>query len=244
MTYLAFHLYFVLPPIAALLLLGRTAGGNTRGVSRFKAIGLIIAAAFSYTILWDNYLVYRGVWSYPEGRVMFTLAYVPIEEYAFFALQPLLTGLFYFQLLHCKLLAGKESPRFKSGKLTGALLMGCVSLVGVFLLMYGGDRALYLGLILSWSGPVLAILMWMGLEKIWPERRVILASIAGATVYLCIADRIAIGAGIWNISEQYSLGVELLGLPIEEAVFFLATNWMVVQGVAMLKPANTSSFPT
>lgn len=44
------------------------------------------------------------------------------------------------------------------------------------------------------------------------------------------------GLGIWSISERYSLGIDPLGLPIEEAVFFLVTNWMVVPGVALLLP--------
>ena len=46
-------------------------------------------------------------------------------------------------------------------------------------------------------------------------------------------DRVAIGLGIWDITNRFSLGADPLGLPVEEAVFFLFTNLLVVQG-AML----------
>ena len=45
-----------------------------------------------YTTPWDNYLIMRGVWSYPEGVVLGTLGYVPIEEYGFMIMQTLLAG--------------------------------------------------------------------------------------------------------------------------------------------------------
>ena len=50
-----------------------------------------------------------------------------------------------------------------------------------------------------------------------------------------ICDRLAIGLGIWEISPQYTTGWHLFGLPIEEAVFFLITNLMVVQGLALVR---------
>ena len=53
------------------------------------------------------------------------------------------------------------------------------------------------------------------------------------TVYLWIADRIAIGLEIWTISEATSTGVMLFGLPIEEATFFLLTNLLVVSGISL-----------
>ena len=49
-----------------------------------------------------------------------------------------------------------------------------------------------------------------------------------------MADRIAIGLGIWYIAEPTKTGFEPLGLPIEEAIFFLITNVLVVQGLLLL----------
>ena len=88
MTYLAFHLVFLLPPLLILL-----ATGFPRP-PRLWAYLLMPLIALVYTTPWDNYLVWQGVWGYPEGRVLLRLGYVPLEEYLFFLLQPLLTGAF------------------------------------------------------------------------------------------------------------------------------------------------------
>ncbi|MCH7638173.1 MAG: lycopene cyclase domain-containing protein [Bacteroidetes bacterium] len=240
MTYLGFHFAFVLPPIVVLMLVQRRPlGGAPRGTA-LRTLGLITTLAFFYTILWDNYIVFRGVWSYGVGRVLGTIAYVPVEEYAFFILQPVLTGLFYFFLRGRDILTARRTFAPAHLRVAASLFMSAVTGVGVGLIVWGSERVLYLGLILAWCGPVLTGLMWMGIEKIWPERRLVLFAIAIPTLYLWIADRVALGLGIWSISERYSLGIDPLGLPIEEAVFFLVTNWMVVQGVAMLLPTKAA----
>jgi lycopene beta-cyclase len=43
--------------------------------------------------------VWRGVWGYGADRVIGTIGYVPVEEYLFFILQPLLTGLWLYLVL-------------------------------------------------------------------------------------------------------------------------------------------------
>lgn len=107
-TYLQFHLVFVLPWIAVLgvmALRARAAGRPVAGARApsdrvaWLALAAHVAVALLYTTPWDNYLVARGVWGYPEGRVWFTVGYVPIEEYLFFVLQTVLAGLTLFALL-------------------------------------------------------------------------------------------------------------------------------------------------
>lgn len=61
MTYLAFHLVFLLPPLLILL-----ATGFPRP-PRLWAYLLMPLIALVYTTPWDNYLVWQGVWGYPEG---------------------------------------------------------------------------------------------------------------------------------------------------------------------------------
>ena len=55
--------------------------------------------AFVYTTPWDNFLVFREVWSYPPDRVLGRVGYVPYEEYAFFVLQTLISGLLLLLLM-------------------------------------------------------------------------------------------------------------------------------------------------
>ncbi len=55
--------------------------------------------AVVYTTPWDNYLVATRVWYYDPRLVLnIQLGFVPLEEYLFFILQTLLTGLFVFWL--------------------------------------------------------------------------------------------------------------------------------------------------
>ncbi len=91
MTYLEFLAVFLLPPIAVLLLLGR------RRLSRGLAWQLlaIVAVALVYTAPWDGGLIANGVWSYPAAQVAGpSLLRVPFEEFGFYALQTVMTGLF------------------------------------------------------------------------------------------------------------------------------------------------------
>lgn len=239
MTYLTFHLLFTIPPILALALTQPRPLAGVGGRRAQFAIPLICVIAFVYTTPWDNYLVYRGVWWYGADRVLATVGYVPIEEYLFFILQTVLTGLF---LYHVLARTGQSTssknppapaPARRAVRVRGALLYFTAALAGVALVASGWDAGLYMGLILAWACPVLAGLWFYGGDIIWSARGAFLLSVAVPTGYLWIADRTAIALRIWDISDRYSLGFDPAGLPVEEATFFLVTNLLVVQGVLL-----------
>ncbi len=228
MTYLQFHFVFLLPQIA---LLAWFFGRNPpRGAAKPALVwlGVMAAIALVYTTLWDNYLVYKGVWYYGEDRVLGTIGYVPVEEYLFFLLQPLFTGLLFYVLLARQ---GEHKTARQSGfaRWTGALVYLGLAALGVWHLQY--EAGLYMGLILVWACPVLAGQWVYAGAWIWSERRLWFISTLLPTLYLWIADRIALGLGIWFIAEETTTGWHLFGLPIEEATFFLVTNLLVVQGL-------------
>ncbi len=236
MTYFTFLLVFLVPPI---LLLALTIPRDFRlqwGRRAWTALPLVSLIAFFYTTPWDNYLVYREVWGYGSDRVLGVIGYVPIEEYLFFVLQPFLTGLFLYHVLGRSNRPSFTLPDAGYGRarLVGAGVYGVLTLIGIGLLLSGWEHGLYLGLILAWAGPVLLGLWLFGGAFLWQRRHVFLVSVAIPTVYLWIADRIAIGLGIWDISNRFSLDIDPLGLPLEEAVFFLVTNLLVVQGVLLI----------
>ncbi len=154
----------------------------------------------------------------------------------FFLLQPVLTGLWYMIVRTRRYEVRTDTPPY--ARLTLISLWLVATLAGS--LMLTGTSTLYLGLILVWVGPVLAGMAWLSAETFWKHRAEWMVSIAVPTVYLWMADRIAIGAGIWYISDRYSLNFDPLGLPIEEALFFLVTNMMVVQGLMMFLPDDRS----
>ena len=227
MTYLQFHLAFTLPPLVALALLQ----GRTR--ERWWPLGLLVVIAFVYTTPWDNYLVAREVWSYPPGRVLATVGWVPVEEYAFFVIQTLLAGL-WLRLFQARWPVAPEPPPGLTHRVAGAVAFGALSLAGAGLIVAGG-HGLYLGLILAWACPILALMWGIGGHLIWARRRLVAVTVIPLSLYLWIADRIAIGLGIWDITDATRTGWEIAGLPVEEALFFAVTTLLVAQGLVMLE---------
>ncbi len=220
MTYLEFHLVFLLPP-----LLGLALGGVPKG-SRVAGYLLMPLIALLWTTPWDNYLVYRGVWTYPPERVWFRIGYVPFEEYLFFVLQPLLTGLVAHRLFQ----PGPGGPAW--ARSLGGMGFLLLSLLGG--LLFQNEKGVYLGLILLWFGPPLALQWAFGGDLLLGALRPYLLSVLLPTLYLWCADLLAIRMGIWAISERYTLGIAPFGLPLEEMVFFLVVNLAIVQGLFLI----------
>ena len=265
MTYLQFHLVFILPPLvlftglAARATLGAERPVGPRASWAVPAVALI---AFVYTTPWDNYLVASGVWGYGPERVVGVIGYVPIEEYLFFILQPLLTGSFFqWRLANAEWtdlpdpdlgILGRppddgaprtqEAHRSRPARLAGASLGVLLLVVGVAALQVDGGR--YLGLILVWIAPVITGLWWFVAPAAVSLAKPVFHSMLWPTLYLWVADRTAIDLGIWEISEADILGWSPFGLPMEEAAFFLFTNVIVVLGTLLfLWPAMPRSHP-
>ncbi len=229
MTYLAFHAVFILPPIVLLSLVAARLDSV-----RWRHIGivaLLCTIALAYTTPWDNYLIYKQVWSYGPDRVIETIGWVPVEEYLFFVLQPLLSGLWLLWMLHL-LPPRTHRPDGGTGRRIGTVFGICITVIGVFCLTR--DSSLYMGLILVWAGPVMAGQWFLAGGKFLDKACWI--GIAVPSVYLWIVDGIALSQGIWSISSRYTVGWMPLGLPVEEALFFLITNVLVIQGILMFHP--------
>jgi len=237
LTYLQFHLLFLAPP---LLLLGAAArrrslrdpvatprvwGYDARAVG----IALMVTAAFVYTTPWDNYLIAVGAWGYGDGSVLFRAGHVPFGEYLFFVLQPVLTAFWLYRLPMDVGPLEITAPQ----RALGVGLGGVVSLSGWWLA--SGEPGFYLGTLFVWAGPVLSLQWGFGWTYLLERWRTVLPGVGVPTLYLWVVDRFAISRGIWYISERYTTGLEvpLLGLPVEEAAFFLLTNLFVVQGLVL-----------
>ncbi len=229
MTYLFFHLRFILPLIVILwLLLPRQQTYRRMGPLSIITLSLL---AFVYATPWDNWLVANAIWSYGDDRVLATIGYVPVEEYLFFILQPMLTGLWFYLML-ANIPAqwvdgGSRGVRWGAA----ALLLVAAALSGLLLL--APDNYRYLAMILVWACPVLALHWAIGGDQLLRNAWLCLAAIVPPTVYLGIADRFAIQAGVWHITEQTSTQIMVFGLPVEELLFFFITNIMVVQGLLL-----------
>ncbi|KZO98540.1 hypothetical protein CALVIDRAFT_561996 [Calocera viscosa TUFC12733] len=226
LTYLEIHLYFTLPPCLLLFLTHRPLL-HKRDTFRFLLLCTIVVAA---TIPWDSYLIRSGVWGYPEGVVLATLFSIPVEEIAFFVIQTYLTTQLY-ALLHKPIFHPSHLPLSPQRGWVGAALLLLLSLLGGTA-VHHGHRLTYLGLILLWASPVLALLWYLsGPYALRLPLLPALGPVLIPTAYLWAVDTYALREGIWAIGEGTKLGWEVWrGLEVEEALFFLISNVLLTMG--------------
>lgn len=230
LTYATFHALFVALPIVGLSV-GASVVDERTPLRRRDAAGIVILVllALAYTAPWDRHLIQRGVWGYGTGAVLLRVASIPIEELAFIALQPILTGLWVARLDT----AGSAGVIALRDRILGVVAAGVILLVGLALI--ATPATFYLGAIMAWGAPILAIQWgfdWPYLRARW---RTVVAGVAVPTAYLCFIDAIAIEQGVWYLSGQYTTGLTIGALPMEEAVFFIVTNLFVVQGIVLFR---------
>lgn len=228
-TYLAVHLIFILPPMFLVATLAYARDRATWGRVPFVGVVVILLLAVVYTTPWDNLLIERGVWWYADGVTAATLGAVPLGEFLFFLLQPILVALWLYNLdipTHGSL---RLSRRTRLAGLAAGIAVGAL---GAGLLV-AGPSTVYLGAILAWGGPILAIQWAFGWPHLIRARRAVALGIGVPTAYLWFVDWYAISNGLWTISPTYTVGIAPFGLPIEEMIFFLMTNVFIVQGLVL-----------
>ncbi|HXV42708.1 MAG TPA: lycopene cyclase domain-containing protein [Anaerolineae bacterium] len=250
MTYFGFLLRFLVIPILILLWLtwrdrGRGMHGFTTPGSRIAwiTLGSLILIALVYTTPWDNYLVATGVWGYNPALVTgITLGWVPLEEYLFFILQPIMTGLWTLYLIRHLSRQSSVSTALPHFRWISTAVLAGLWLVAVTILIANWQPGVYLALQLVWALPPLMLQLGVGADVLWRRRLVALLAILSTTFYLSAADWLAIRAGIWTINPEQSFNL-FLGqyLPVEEFIFFLLTNTLVVFG--LLLGLATESWP-
>jgi lycopene cyclase domain-containing protein len=245
MTYFGFLAIFVIVPILVLWFIAlRDARSGLRLPTQMQAWGSWIAIAIHvviaviYTTPWDNYLVATGVWWYQKSLVTgLIIGFVPIEEYCFFVLQVLLTGLWLLMLARHSPVSTQSNP---SNHLRWILTLTIfvVWLIFVGILITGWKPGTYLGLLMVWALPPIMLQTAFGADILWRHRKLVLLSIIPMTLYLAAADKLAISSGTWTIDPQQSLqslGVLILGkLPLEELTFFLMTNTLITLGCILM----------
>ncbi|MCO6452107.1 MAG: lycopene cyclase domain-containing protein [Caldilineales bacterium] len=242
MTYFGFLAIFLGIPLLFMAALtwrdmrqGRSLPVYLQGISPWMTLFILIVVAVLYTTPWDNYLVATGVWFYDPALVTgITIGWVPIEEYTFFVLQTLLTGL---MLLWAARRLPSDLPVIQSGLLRWASNIPLIILwlLSVLTLVFDWQPGIYLALILVWALPPIIFQLAFGADILWRQRRLVFSVLALVTLYLAAADSLAISSGTWTIDPAQSLQIHLGGiLPVEEFIFFLVTNTLVVFGMTLI----------
>ena len=242
MSYLGFLGIFLVLPILFLFVLHRrdansgvTIPPTLRQYSPWLVIVAHCVVAFVYTTPWDNYLVATGVWWYDTALVTgITFGYVPLEEYLFFLLQPILIGSFLVWMMRRVSVESIQSPMLQIRRVL--VLIGCVAWgMCLYLLVTDYHPATYMSLELVWALPPILFQLAFGADLLWKHRRLVLATILIGTLYLSLGDSLAIQSGTWTIDPEQSLGWLIGGvLPIEELLFFLLTNVLIVFGTVLV----------
>lgn len=251
MTYADLLLGFLGVPISVLAVLvlrdyqRRVGAAMPRGWPPYVVIGALIVVALLYTTPWDNHLIATGVWWYRRALISgVTVGSIPLEEMLFFPLQTLLVSLWFVWL--APRVAGDGLARSRVDAATGgsrhpntlrllsALVGGSLWLSAFAVLRSGWQPGTYLGWELVWALPPLILQLSLGGDILWRYRRLLLAVLIPAVLYLSAIDALAIHEGIWTISPHQSLGLLLGGqLPLEEAIFFSLTSLLVAFGLVL-----------
>ncbi|KAJ9641396.1 hypothetical protein H2199_005366 [Coniosporium tulheliwenetii] len=240
--YAVVHLKYTIPVAIALTFVYRPL--LTR-LDEYKILFLVTIAVVS-TIPWDSHLIRTRIWSYPLDAIVGpTLFAIPAEEIFFFVVQTYNTTLLYLLLSkptfhpiylrnekHSADVRGTPGALRRYWKWAGQLILSLSIGLGIALIRRGG-AGVYMGLILVWACPFLLLLWSLAYQFIvgLPKSNTVL-SIFAPTLYLWIVDTLALKRGTWVIESGTKLGIHVWPhLEIEEAVFFLLTNTLIIFGL-------------
>ena len=226
MTYLDFILFFLFIPIVVIGLMYKLFLSDYK--FPYAIIIILSVVALSYTIPWDNHLILSEIWYYDRSLISSLIFSIPVEECGFMVLQTTLSVIIFSAFLKAPYTAPIKSS------LKGFLLSFFLLALGIYFSNFMSGK--YLSLILLWSFLPVCLQWSFGIDIILNKLRNIFYPFIFITAYYCIIDGYAISQGIWTISEGTSLGINIVNLPIEEAVFFFFTNLFIAQAVILLKP--------
>jgi len=226
--------YWLFDLLVLALPAGLLVGGRRVPRRLLAATGALAIVALLWTAPWDEHLVRSGVWSYGPDRVLATIGSVPVEEYAFVILLVVLVAAWGMRTGRLPTSVAAQAPAVlrPAARQNGALLWAAVLVAGAGLLAVAGGWR-YLGLLLVWIAPPMLLQRAVAGDLLRARRldRAVVA--APVALWLCVADRLALADGIWVIAPESSTGVLLLGLPLEEALFFFLTCWLVTDGLVL-----------
>jgi putative membrane protein len=243
MTYFGFLFRFLFTPIVFLLLITLRDNGKNKlnlgfqnGRAVWVAILIHVVLAVVYTTPWDNYLVATGVWYYNPSLVTgLVLGYVPIEEYTFFVVETILSGLWWWFLARRLAAPAQEFMPNQKIRVIAASLLITTWIIFTIIFFNGADPLTYLSITLFWALPAILPQVIYGADILWHHRKLVTLGILIPGIYLSLMDIVALSETTWSISKGQTTGILYFGiLPLEEVAFFFITNILIVFGMTLL----------
>ncbi len=243
MTYFGFLLRFLVIPILIFLVIAyfdnkknKPSPGFANGRAVWMGILIHIFLAVAYTTPWDNYLVATGVWFYNPNLVTgIVFGYVPIEEYTFFVLETLLSGLWFWFLIRRLSLPQTDFTPNKTFVYASTFLLVVAWIIFTYLFFSDNKPLTYLSITLFWALPPIIIQFLYGADILWHYRKLVFWSVFVPGAYLSLMDIVALTDTTWSIAKDQTTGILFFGiLPLEEVVFFFITNVLITFGMTLL----------
>lgn len=243
MTYFGFLLRFLVIPIIVFLAItwwdnkkNKPTPGFQNGRAVWVGILVHIILAVVYTTPWDNYLVATGVWYYnPKLVTGIVFGYVPIEEYTFFVLETILSGLWWWFIVRRIALPSQEFKPNRPLIYISASSLAILWIIFTALFFSNNQPITYLSITLFWAFPAIFPQLLYGADILWYHRKLVLLGVLVPGIYLSLTDIVALTDTTWSIAKDQTTGILFFGiLPLEEVVFFFITNILVVFGMTLL----------
>lgn len=239
MSYLGFHVRWTIP---LLLVCGAVWIASPSPISSLLPLMGLCLIVLTFTFPWDNWAVARGVWDFPDDRLLFRIRKLPIEEVFFFVIQTLQVGLLVSALASWFPMAVDSQVVFHQQTTLGiGVFLGVWVLAGVATRHYRRSRLriTYAWHLLYWFLPIIVVQWMFGWMVMGPHIGAIAVSACVIGTILTLSDVWAVRKGIWFFDEGQITGSKLANvLPWEEIAFFYITSLVVAQSTVLFLPVH------
>ena len=230
-SYAKLHL-FILAPVAFLYLIPpRPLSMAHPEVRRFAFTMMLIVSlvAIVYCVTgWDRILYQTGV--YTCSNTFFTLLSIPIEEWVWCVDHTFLAGLWVMSIWQSHPVPQKRRSAHIGFRAVAALTSLAIAYYG-YTFKIQDKSQFYLGLTLQHIFPVLAIQFVMSGHFYLQCPRECILGVLGPSIYVIIVDVYAVVKGIWQSSDEFTTGIEPLGIKIEYIVVYTLTSSLASQAM-------------
>jgi len=239
MTYRGFHYRF---NVGILLVLLAVAALDGILGTALLVLGILSIVVVAFTYPWDNSAVRRGIWDFPDNRVLFRIQFLPIEEILFFVAQTVIVGLF-TAILSSRLTRIPTVVADITSTLTISSMVLVICLWGIVGYVTRRRRrerrrTTYADHLFFWFLPIIILQWTFGWPILAPYIDVVVLSASVWGTYYTLADIVAVREGIWFFDRDQTTGKTVGPLPWEEVAFFFLTSLLVAQSVLLLLPQS------
>lgn len=224
MNYSEFLLIFLLPWVVLelFLLLRRNDPVKIVLVGVLLVASLMVVAAAPFL----NFLAREGEIVFNQDLSFALIEAVPLEICLLVVGATFFSGLllyFFRPRIH-----RKRTPA-KMIKFAGCLFYFTLGALGAIMLDMKITR--HLGMVLVWASPFLFVGWLIGGGVIWRTKNMFGSAALLSAAYFTLIEGFALSKELWSVRYETSLGVALVNVPLERAVFYILFSLILCQAL-------------